>query len=85
MFYRIRRYEEGQATELGTHELSESPTTPQIVDCVTAIDATAMGMDAKDLHPGYDPQDANLIETVDGWLLIASTIEGCASLIHVQS
>ena len=77
----IYQYENGSGTEVGTHDLPEWTTTKDIVDAVEQINS---GQDADAVHDGTDPYDGDLVQTLDGWLVITSNGEGDLSLIHAK-
>lgn len=81
MLYRISEYdgEDVRATETGEHDLPEQPTVRDIVDAVSQINS---GCNADEFCDGRDPYDGDLVETVDGWLVVSSNGEGSLYLIH---
>ena len=81
MHHRIFQYENGGGTEVGTYDLPEQPTVRQIVDAVAQINS---GKNADDYCDGRDPYDGDLVQTVDGWIVITSNGEGDHLAIHAK-
>lgn len=73
-------YSNGDVTEVGQGQLAE-PSVKTIVDAVSQI---YNGQNADEFSDGHDPYEGQIVQVLDGWVVLKGNGEGDLYMIHAQ-